>query len=245
MSGLLAMEAEFLLDAASAFFWGELRDFDGVDDHGVGVMGFGIRGVGEEVVGLVGGFRIPLGDVIHSFPLGLEGDGLFIPVVDGGGDSVHGHDATHQRGWDSCREISDQDVGVRDICKGYMVFEGGDILRQRGRIRVVFRILLHTLGRQPGDGVPGDVMVFERGIELCDKVSESSEDERGARDAALAKGRGPGEGRPFGHVGESEGDLFVVSIIDRFVHEEIKLHSVQPVLRFVVGSVERFGNADA
>ena len=42
MSGFSAMEAEFLLDAASAFFQGELRDFDGVDDHGVGVMGFGI-----------------------------------------------------------------------------------------------------------------------------------------------------------------------------------------------------------
>ena len=85
MSRLLATEAEFLLDAASAFFQCELRDFDGVDDHGVRVMGFGIRGVGEGVVGLVGGFRVPLSDVIHSFPLGLEGDGLFIPVVDGGG----------------------------------------------------------------------------------------------------------------------------------------------------------------
>ena len=41
MSGLSAMEAEFLLDAALAFFWGELRDFDGVDDHGVGVMASG------------------------------------------------------------------------------------------------------------------------------------------------------------------------------------------------------------
>ena len=85
MSRLSATEAEFLLDAASAFFQGELRDFDGVDDHGVRVMGFGIRGVGEGAVGLVGGFHIPLSDVIHSFPLGLEGDGLFIPVVDGGG----------------------------------------------------------------------------------------------------------------------------------------------------------------
>ena len=42
MSRFSAMEAEFFLDAASVFFQGELRDFDGVDDHGVGVMGFGI-----------------------------------------------------------------------------------------------------------------------------------------------------------------------------------------------------------
>ena len=33
-------EAEFLLDATFAFFWGELGDLDSVDDHGVGVMYF-------------------------------------------------------------------------------------------------------------------------------------------------------------------------------------------------------------
>ena len=53
MSRLSATEAEFLLNAASAFFQGELRDFDGVDDHGIGVMSFGVQGVGERVVGLV------------------------------------------------------------------------------------------------------------------------------------------------------------------------------------------------
>ena len=38
MSGFSATEAKLFLDAAFAFLRGELRDFDGVDDHGVGVM---------------------------------------------------------------------------------------------------------------------------------------------------------------------------------------------------------------
>ena len=124
MSGLLAMEAEFLLDAVSAFFRGELRDFDGVDDHGVGVMGFGIRGVRERVVGLVGRFRVSFGDVIGAFPLCLECDGLLIPFVDGGRYSVHGHDTAHQGGWDSRGKVSDQDVGIGNVCEGYMILEG-------------------------------------------------------------------------------------------------------------------------
>ena len=42
MAGFAAAEAEFLFDASFAFFWGKLRDLDGVDDHGVGVVGFGV-----------------------------------------------------------------------------------------------------------------------------------------------------------------------------------------------------------
>ena len=37
-------------------------------------------------------------------------------------------------------------------------------------------------------------MVFERGVELRDEVSESSKGERCSRDGALAEGCGPGEG---------------------------------------------------
>ena len=40
----LAAKAEFLFNAAFAFFWSELRDLDRVYDHGVRVMGFGVGG---------------------------------------------------------------------------------------------------------------------------------------------------------------------------------------------------------
>ena len=68
--------------------------------------------------------------------------------------------------------------------------------------------------------------MFECRVELCDKVSESSKGERGSRDGALAGGCSPGEGRPFGHVQEGEGDLFVVGVIDCFVNKEVELYSV-------------------
>ena len=42
MAGFAATEAEFFFDASFAFFRGKLRDSDGVDDHSVGVMSFGI-----------------------------------------------------------------------------------------------------------------------------------------------------------------------------------------------------------
>ena len=49
-----AAEAEFLFDAAFAFFWGKLGDLDRIHDHGVRVMGLGVGGVREGVVGLMG-----------------------------------------------------------------------------------------------------------------------------------------------------------------------------------------------
>ena len=86
--------------------------------------------------------------------------------------------------------------------------------------------------------------MFKCGVELCDKVGESSQGERCSRDGALAKGRCPSKGRPFSHVREGESDLFVVIVIDRFVDKEVELHSVQPVLGFFIRSIERLGGAD-
>ena len=88
-------------------------------------------------------------------------------------------------------------------------------------------------------------MVFERSVELCDEVSEGSEGECCSRDGALAKGRCPGKSRPFSHVGKGKSDLLIVIVIDRFVDKEVELHSVQPVLRLLIRSVERFGGTDA
>ena len=125
-----------------------------------------------------------------------------------------------------------------------MVFKCGNIFCQRGGVGVVF-LLLHSLGGKPGDSVSGDVVVFKRGVELCNEVGESSKGKRCSRDSALAKGRCPGKSRPFSHVREGESDLFVIIVINRFVDKEIKLHSMQPVLRFLIGSVEHLGGTDA
>ena len=69
------------------------------------------------MVRLVGGFGVPLGDLFSMFPLGLEEDGLLVPVVDGRGDSVHRHDSVHEGGRDSGREVPNKDILVGDACK--------------------------------------------------------------------------------------------------------------------------------
>ena len=125
-----------------------------------------------------------------------------------------------------------------------MVFESGNVFRQRGGVGVVL-LLLHSLGGKPGNSVSGDVVVFKRSVELSDEVGESSEGKHCSRDGALAEGRCPSKGRSFSHVGKSESDLLIVVVIDRFVDKEVELHSVQPVLGFFIGAVERFGGADA
>ena len=88
VAGFSAAEAKLLFDATFAFFWGELGDFDSIDDHSIWVVSF-VGGVGEGVVGLMRGFRVSLGNVVGSLPLGLESDSLLVPFVDGGGDGVH------------------------------------------------------------------------------------------------------------------------------------------------------------
>ena len=121
MSRLSAVEAKSFFHAFLAFFGREFSYFDDIYIHGVGVASLG--GGGEGVVGLVSGFRVLFGDFFSSLPLGLERDGFFVPVVDGGRDGVHGHDPAHEGGGDSSREVSDKDILVGDACECRVVFK--------------------------------------------------------------------------------------------------------------------------
>ena len=85
MARFSAAKAELLLDAAFAFLRGKLGDLDRIHDHSIRVVGLGVGGVREGVVGLMGRSRVSLSDVVSSLPLGLEGDSLLVPFVDGGG----------------------------------------------------------------------------------------------------------------------------------------------------------------
>ena len=115
MSGLSAVEAEPFLHTFLLFFSSKFSNFDDVYIHGIGVTGLG--GGGEGMVGLMGGFRVSFGDLFSVLPLGLEGNGLFVPVIDGGGDCVHGHDSAHEGGRDSGGEISNKDILISDACE--------------------------------------------------------------------------------------------------------------------------------
>ena len=115
MSGLSTAEAESFLHTLLSFFSSKFSDFDDVYIHGIGVTSLG--GGGEGMVGLMGGFRVPFGDFFSALPLGLEGNGLFVPVIDGGRDRVHGHDLVHEGGRDSGGEISNKDILIGDACE--------------------------------------------------------------------------------------------------------------------------------
>ena len=81
-----------------SFIRSEFRYFDDIDVHGVGVTSLGGGGRGEGVVHEVGRFLVAAEDLFHSFPLGLEMDGAVVPFINGGRDSVHGHDSFHEWG---------------------------------------------------------------------------------------------------------------------------------------------------
>ena len=191
MSGLSAAEAESLFYAFLTLFGGEFANFDNINIHGVRVSNFG--GSGEGLVGLMSGFGVSFRDFIGVLPLGLEGDDLLVPVVDGGGDCVHGHDLAHEGREDASREVSNKDILVGDASKGGVVLEIRDILDKGQRVGVVLS-LGHAFSGEPGNGVASGVMVFECNFELHDKVGEGSYGNNSTRDSVLSEGGCPSEG---------------------------------------------------
>lgn len=90
------------------------------------------------MIGLAGEMDITFGNIVSTFPLGLEEDGLYVPVIDGGGDCVHGHDLPHKRRGNHSREISDENIGVSDSGEGNVVFEVGSVFEKGRGISVIF-----------------------------------------------------------------------------------------------------------
>ena len=145
------------------------------------------------------GFGVLFEDFISALPLDLEGDGFLIPVVDGGGDSVHGHNAAHEGGGNAGREISTKDILVEDVHKRGVVFEVRNILNKSQGVGVVLHFG-HVFSEEPSDGITSGIVVFEHSFKLLGEVGEGSNGDNSTRDGTLSEGSCPCEGRSFSHI---------------------------------------------
>ena len=130
----------------------------------------------------------------------MEGDDFLVPVVDGGGDYVHGHDPAHEGGRNAGREVSDEDILVGNACEGGVVLEMGNIFDMGREVGVILS-LGHMFSGEPGDGISGGVIMFEHGFELRDEIREGFNGDNSTGDSILSEGSCPGEGGSFGHIG--------------------------------------------
>ena len=131
-----------------------------------------------------------LSDLLSMIPLVLEVSRFRVPFVDFIRNGVEGHNPLHERDGDSGGEEADGDIVVRDASVGGVTLESRDIALER---RGVLPILLsHVMGGQPGDSVPGCVLVFKGLLELLEKVVPGSEGNGSAIDGVLPEGVSPG-----------------------------------------------------
>ena len=100
------------------------------------------------------------------------------------------------------------------------------------------------MGGEPGDGIPGGVLVFKGLLEFPEEVVPGSEGYGGTNDCIFSEGISPGQGGPFGHVQEGEHDFLCVGVIGFFINHKVKLDGVHPQDGSVVGAIEGFGFAN-
>jgi hypothetical protein len=174
VASLLASETEAFLHTPFSFFWSELANFDNVDDHGVWVVGgFWDKGV----VPLFGRLSIPGGDFFGALPLGLEGGGLLISFVNGGGVGFHGHHVFHEFGVESCSEVSDSDIWISDSSEDDIASELGNVFLKGNYDGSIY--FVHSDGGEPVDGVSDRIVVFKGIIELGEEVGVCAKGDSG------------------------------------------------------------------
>ena len=225
MSTFLAAEVKSLLDALLSFFWGKfLREFDCVNIHGVGVLG-GSRGRGKSLESLSGP-STSLSDLLSAIPLILEVGCLRVPVVNFVWDCVKGHDPFHEWGGDSGSEETNQDIMVHDAGVSGVALKRQDVALKRGGELPVF--LNHTVGGQPGNGIPSCVLMFKGLLELFKEVVPGSKGDGSAVDGVSSEGFSPGLGRSFSHIRESKSDFLHVVAVRGLVYCKVELDGVHP-----------------
>ena len=65
---------------------------------------------------------------ISLIPLSLEVNDFFVPFFNGGGDSVHGMNSSHNGGRNSSQEEVDEGIIIVDFAEGGVVFELGYVI---------------------------------------------------------------------------------------------------------------------
>ena len=94
MTCFSAVKAESFFDTALSFIGSEFPNMDNINIHCIGNFGFQGAGV-KELVGVLYRALISFGDFLSLFPLGLEVDSFGVPLLDGGGHSIHQHNVLH------------------------------------------------------------------------------------------------------------------------------------------------------
>ena len=159
---------------------------------GLGILKWG----GGEHLVRVGWFDVSSGDFVSAIPLGLEMNGLFVPVLDGGRNGVHGHDTAHEGGGYPSRVVSDENIFIVNGRHSYVVLEEGGVFHEGWGVfvssSVPSRFLYHPLGGKPGNGVGYHVMVFERGFKVGDEDREGSHGDSGAYEGIVSECSCPG-----------------------------------------------------
>ena len=165
-----------------------------------------------------------LENLLSTIPLVLEVGGLGVPVINFVQDHIEKHDLLCEQSGDSGGKEADEDIVVHDASMGNIAPEGQDVTLKGRRELSIF--LCHLMGGKPGDDVPSDVLVFEDGLELLEKVIPSSKGDNSTRDDFFTEGVCSGQGRHFSHIQECKGNLLCVSVIGFLINSKIELDGI-------------------
>ena len=100
------------------------------------------------------------------------------------------------------------------------------------------------MGGQPGDSIPGHILVFKSLLELFEKIIAGSKGYSGASDGILLEGIGASRGRPFGHIQEGKANFLRIVAVGCLVDCEVELDGVHPGDSHFIGAIEGFGFAE-